>query len=208
MYHRQGKVPVWITALIAIAWFTSRSFHAQTSLPQLPPGPPPVRTFRIGVTAVEIDAVVTDRSGRHVPDLQFSDFELLQDGKPQTITSFRYVPIRPAPTGAGVDESASAAPLTSGPYLRRASAGRVMAIVIDDLSVSFADMVRVREALLEFIDRFPILPSTTWRSPASPSPARTERRVRRRDAFHRPRHCVTRSARATSSSIRRPIGHP
>jgi len=128
-------------------------------------------TLHIGVTAVEIDAVVTDGSGKHVQDLQASDFELLQDGKPQTITHFRFVPVRvhqgeagappspsssPAAGGKGksaAPASAPAVPLTSGAQLRRDQAGRVMAIVIDDLNLGFNNMTRVRTALNSFLDR-------------------------------------------------------
>src|SRR4249920_612571 len=60
--------------------------------------------FRVGVDAVRIDAVVTDRDGRIVSDLTAKDFELRQDGKVQEITLARFVPIqtsaeqpRPAP---------------------------------------------------------------------------------------------------------------
>ncbi len=43
--------------------------------------------------AVEIDASVTDASGNVVTDLTRDDFEILEDGRPQTITSFALVNI-------------------------------------------------------------------------------------------------------------------
>jgi VWFA-related protein len=121
-------------------------------------------TLRIGVTAVEIDAVVIDRGGKHVPDLQASDFELLQDGKPQAITGFHYVPIRQRPAVAAPAVVVAqnnrrdmvgppAIPLTSGAQLRRGQQGRIMAVIVDDLSVSFAEMARMKRALATFIDR-------------------------------------------------------
>jgi VWFA-related protein len=122
--------------------------------------PTPAPTLRIGVTAVEVDTVVTDGSGRHIPDLTIGDFELLQDGKPQTITSFRYVPIRPSPDAAataaprGTGRSATApVPLTNSAQLQNNHTGRVMAIVIDDLNITFMTMARLRDALDTFIDR-------------------------------------------------------
>ena len=48
-------------------------------------------TFRVQVDAVEIDASVTDAQGNVVTDLTRDDFEILEDGKPQTITSFALV---------------------------------------------------------------------------------------------------------------------
>ena len=46
----------------------------------LPPLPDP--TFHVGVDAVRIDAIVTDKHGRVVTDLTADDFELRQDGYP------------------------------------------------------------------------------------------------------------------------------
>src|SRR5690242_556866 len=96
---RDWKVGVCMAALLV----TPVLGTPQQPAPQPTPAQQP--TLRIGVTAVEIDAVVVDGKGRHLPDLQASDFELLQDGKPQPITSFRYVPVRDraavtAPTAA------------------------------------------------------------------------------------------------------------
>jgi hypothetical protein len=59
------------------------------ALAQAPPQGEPV--LRITVTLVQVDAIVTDRSGRQVRDLKAEDFELLQDGRPQKITHFSYV---------------------------------------------------------------------------------------------------------------------
>jgi VWFA-related protein len=155
---REWRVGVCVAALLVVPL----SGAQEPSPTQQTPAP----TLHIGVTAVEIDAVVTDGSGKHVSDLQASDFELLQDGKPQTISSFRYVPIRvhpgeagapPPPAGgksaAPAPASAPAVPLTSGAQLRRDQAGRVMAIVIDDLNLAFNNMTRVRTALNAFLDR-------------------------------------------------------
>ena len=53
--------------------------------------PPPV--FRVEVDAIEIDALVTDAEGNPVTDLTIDDFELLEDGAPQTITTLSLVNI-------------------------------------------------------------------------------------------------------------------
>jgi VWFA-related protein len=50
-------------------------------------------TFRVQVEAIEIDASVTDASGNVVTDLTRDDFEILENGRPQTITSFSLVNI-------------------------------------------------------------------------------------------------------------------
>jgi len=50
-------------------------------------------TFRTQVDAIEIDAVVTDGSGRPVENLTAADFQLLENGTPQTIHSFGLVKV-------------------------------------------------------------------------------------------------------------------
>jgi VWFA-related protein len=50
-------------------------------------------TFRVQVEAIEIDASVTDARGNVVTDLTKDDFDIFEDGKPQTITSFGLVNI-------------------------------------------------------------------------------------------------------------------
>lgn len=51
----------------------------------------PQPTFRVQVDAIEIDASVTDARGNVVTDLTRDDFEILEDGRPQAITSFGLV---------------------------------------------------------------------------------------------------------------------
>jgi hypothetical protein len=52
-----------------------------------------VPVFRVGVDVVRIDAVVTDRDGRVVPDLTANDFELRQDGDLIPLTLAEFVPV-------------------------------------------------------------------------------------------------------------------
>ena len=44
-------------------------------------------TFRAGTELVSVTATVTDRRGQHLTDLTREDFEVLEDGKPQTSSS-------------------------------------------------------------------------------------------------------------------------
>ena len=61
-------------------------------------------TFRAGVNYVEIDAVVTDRQGNFVRNLAEADFQVREDGKPQTVSVFSLVDI---PTGAAEGSSST-----------------------------------------------------------------------------------------------------
>jgi len=49
---------------------------------------PQVPTFRAGVNAVLLDVVVIDREGQPIPGLLREDFQLFEDGVPQTVATF------------------------------------------------------------------------------------------------------------------------
>ncbi len=129
---------------------------AQAPVAQAPGGQP---TFRAGTRLATFDAVVTDRKGRHVTDLAPADFEVVERGKRQTVRQVAYVhAVRPdgAPTAvAGADAPAAPAPAMPGaPGLpSREQTGRVMAIVVDDLRMSFRSTVDVRTMLNRYVDR-------------------------------------------------------
>ncbi len=52
------------------------------------PSQPSDAVIRVNVDLVQVDAVVTDSNGRHVSDLSASEFQIFEDGKPETITHF------------------------------------------------------------------------------------------------------------------------
>ena len=123
---------VGLVALMAL------SLRAQ-QVPPPAPVPEAQPTFRSGVTAVSTDVIARDRNGRFVTNLTRDDFTVLEDGVPQTITSFSLVHggrtfnmLAPPPVvGAPIPEGIV---LPSGP--RRAVqdvAGRVVVIFIDDI---------------------------------------------------------------------------
>jgi VWFA-related protein len=104
---------------------------------------PPI--FRAGVSLVQLDAVVTDKHGRHVTTLGPEDFQVWQDGKRQPVTAVAY--IRSDEQFVLDDGSVP----VSRP-LRPRDARRVIAIVVDDARMSFGSIYQTRRALTRFID--------------------------------------------------------
>ena len=98
---------------------------------------------------VQIDVVVTDAKGNQVTDLKASDFTILQDGKPQSISGFSYVPIGSPNAPEKRDKNQPLAPLGSKPGTR----GRVITFVVDDgnCRASAVGMKASREALEKFV---------------------------------------------------------
>ena len=76
---------------------------------------------------VRVTAIVTDRRGQSVRNLKPVDFELLEDGKPQTLEGAEYV----SKTAAGP---------------------RTIAFLLDEFHTAPADSASVRDSLLRFVD--------------------------------------------------------
>src|SRR5262249_39137151 len=102
---------------------------------------------RISVTLVQVDAEVTDGKGKYVTDLKPEDFEIVEDGKPQLITNFSYVAdaTRKLPPP---DKNAPPPPYR----LRPEQVHRTIALVVDDLGLSFESTAYLRAALKKFVD--------------------------------------------------------
>lgn len=115
--------------------------------------------IRINVNLVQVDAVVTDSKGAPVTNLTAEDFEILQDGKPQAITNFAYINVKnrsasfaPRATAAQPKNGPPAPPPPPPIALRTDQIRRTIAIVVDDLGLSFESMVRVRDAAKKWVD--------------------------------------------------------
>ena len=92
-----------LTLLVSFCIFMS-------AVAQTTPTPKPTEdkddVVRITTNLVQIDAVVT-KDRKPVTDLTAEDFEIYQDGKRQTITSFAYISNRAASPSAAPDKGAT-----------------------------------------------------------------------------------------------------
>src|SRR5215831_15847294 len=75
----------------------------QPATDQQNPAGQPTPLFRTGINFVRVDVIITDKSGAPVADLKQSDFEVLEDGKPQTVETFKLIKLDggtiPSPDG-------------------------------------------------------------------------------------------------------------
>jgi VWFA-related protein len=76
---------------------------------------------------VRVTAVVTDRRGQLLRNLKPADFELLEDGRPQTVEKAEYVS-------------------------RAAGEPRTIAFLLDEFHTTAADSAAIRERILRFVD--------------------------------------------------------
>jgi VWFA-related protein len=114
---------------------------------------PQTPTLRITVTLVQIDTVVTDSHGHHVMDLSPEDFEILQDGQPQPVTFFQRVAGPPPADAQPIPGDHVPAPLTSTALTSTAQVRRAIALVVDDLALSWQDLVQTRDAIKRYIEQ-------------------------------------------------------
>jgi len=140
------KKGVQLTALGVVLALAAAGLIADQDAAQ-----PQQPTFKLRVDYVEVDVVVTDRDGNLVKDLKKDDFQVLEDGKPQSISAFTQVDI---PIERADRPLYSDAPFE--PDVRtneRPFDGRVYVMVIDDLHTNFGRTQRVKSAARQFVER-------------------------------------------------------
>jgi VWFA-related protein len=149
-------------ALLLVFSLTLPVLAQTTPTPAQTPGtppPPPQKpgddkddVVRITTNLVQVDAVVT-KDGKQVTNLTAEDFEIYQDGKKQTITSFAYitnVPNSLPPSQPNRNEKKT--DLAPPTQIKREDPHRTIALVVDDLGLSFESMAQVRKQLRKFVD--------------------------------------------------------
>ena len=82
-----------IISLTLIAFLAQAQPTPPAQSPQTPASPQPPVTFKVEVNYVEIDAVVTDAQGNFARNLTKDDFQVTEDGRPQTLSIFSPVDI-------------------------------------------------------------------------------------------------------------------
>ncbi|HEY3042136.1 MAG TPA: VWA domain-containing protein [Pyrinomonadaceae bacterium] len=122
--------------------------------PQQPPRPTADDVVKITTNLVQIDAVVTDKNGKPVKDLGQDEVEIFEDGRQQKITHFSLVtteaPVSRAAPSAPLDKTAPPSPPV---LLHPEDVRRTIALVVDDLGLSFESTHYVRQALKKFVEQ-------------------------------------------------------
>ena len=117
------------------------------------PTPEDLDVVKITTNLVQIDAVVTDKKGQRITDLRPDEIDLLEDGKSQKVTNFSYITLEPRRTEVTpqpIDKNAPPAPPVK---LRPEQVRRTIALVVDDLGLSFESAYYVRSSLKKFVDQ-------------------------------------------------------
>ncbi len=128
------------------------------------PGPTPSviddsdEIVKISTNLIQFDVSVTDKDGKVVTDLKPEDFEIYENGVKQDITNFSFIPtVQQTNVSAPVrkkdkdKENIDNVPIPVG-QLRPEQVKRAIALVVDDLGLSFESVDFVRRTLRKFVD--------------------------------------------------------
>jgi VWFA-related protein len=117
--------------------------------PAQEPQPP---TFRAGINFVRVDVIISDKNGNPVGDLQAADFDLVEDGKPQKIESFKLIKL----DGGAADAIKEPPKQIRTDYDEEAEAARddvrLFAIFLDDYHVRRGTSMVARGQLAKFVE--------------------------------------------------------
>jgi VWFA-related protein len=129
--------------------FISIEAQAQQS-PQTPAPPPPL--IKAHVNEVLVPVVVRDAHGRAVGNLSKDDFQVFDNGKPQTITGFTI--IKRATDSTAANSSAPSEPATDSPALSQSlsPSQRFVVFLFDDYNLTFSDLPSVQQAAIKTLD--------------------------------------------------------
>src|SRR6185295_5942004 len=108
---------------------------------------------KITTNLVQIDAVVTDKKGQRITDLRPDEIEMLEDGKSQKVTNFSYITLDASRSEARPQPIDKNAPPVPPVKLRPEQVRRTIALVVDDLGLSFESAYYVRSSLKKFVDQ-------------------------------------------------------
>ena len=120
----------------------------------------PEDIVRITSELVQTDVVVTDKNDQIIKDLRLEDFELYDNGRKQDVKFMEFVGVDSARRREGTRPSLPAAvqalPAAVQPDVASGVSAkdlkRVIAFVVDDLTIPILDLPTVRNLLLDFVN--------------------------------------------------------
>lgn len=109
---------------------------------------------KISTTLIQVDVTVTDNKGNIIRNLKPEDFEIYENGKKQDISNFSFISANSeaAKTKEKNDKPDKLNTIPLPTKIRPEQVRRTIALVVDDLTLSFESTHFVRRALKKFVD--------------------------------------------------------
>ncbi len=134
-----------------------QAVFAQVPPPGQTPTPAPGEdrdVVKITTNLIQIDVTVTDSKGRIVTDLKPEEIEVYENNEKQAITNFSFINAETTESQQLVTNAGKNKPAV--PEIPRSlkpnQVRRTIALVVDDLNLSFESSNHVRQALKKFVD--------------------------------------------------------
>lgn len=106
---------------------------------------------KISTSLIQIDVTVTDRKGNVVSDLRPDEIEIYENGSKQKVSNFSFISSVRERSEPSAEKPKTGAVLPPSP-VRPEQVRRTIALVVDDLTLSFESTYYVRRALKKFVD--------------------------------------------------------
>ncbi len=142
-YRSFASAVLALSAAAAVLAQSNTTKQSSSAEPQQPP------TFRSEANFIRVDVYPT-KGGKPVQDLSREDFEVLEDGVPQTVQSFEHVLVSPAGPEAQRSEPST---IEQSRQLVANPKNRVFVLFLDTPHVSVTGGWHAREPLIRLIDR-------------------------------------------------------
>jgi len=114
----------------------------------------PVTTLKLNVRTVLVDVVVTDKDNRAVPGLRKEDFQVVEDGKSQTISFFE--PSFAADPGTAKNAAGAPLPVNTFSNIPPVPANNsVNVLLMDGLNTQLADQANVHKQMVKYLANIP-----------------------------------------------------
>ena len=137
------------TVLGALMSFAAVAAQDPSPLPTPADRSPAVK---ISTTLIQIDVTVKDKGGRTLTDLKPDEIEIFENGVKQKVTAFSYIANSQAAEKDRRKHSAGIEVPEPPLILRPEQVRRTIALVVDDLTLSFESASHTRDALRRFVD--------------------------------------------------------
>lgn len=144
-----GRSLITLAALLAFSSFA----NSQTVRPD-PTPPDDGKVVKVSTALIQIDVTVTDERGRIVRDIKPEEVEIYENGEKQRITHFKFVSnVRKTDVKKEKKQDQKTAVPEPPLVLRPDQVRRTIALVVDDLTLSFESAAYTRRALKKFVDQ-------------------------------------------------------
>lgn len=110
---------------------------------------------KISTNLIRLDVTISDKSGKVIRDIRPEEIEIYENGEKQRLSGLSFVAgskveTVPGKTGSGLQVGVDVP--KPAPVLRAGQVRRTIALVVDDLSLSYESSALVKKSLRKFID--------------------------------------------------------